>query len=186
MDRRTVLKLGAAGMAGTLVRSEGVLAAVPFVAPTGCLGLYTECEEGRAFARELQARGGLAVRAVGDLARLWYLDLGASQSAVSLAGLTDRGTLFCLEELARDAGMCVRYRVDHLATTTGGIRHDPVGPSGVLAAVRRLSARRGFGAEMAAVASSFEPSEPPPVAALKRSGPFSPAGGTALVSWFIA
>ncbi|MGE3341812.1 MAG: hypothetical protein AB7L71_00135 [Vicinamibacterales bacterium] len=186
MDRRTVLKLGAGGIAGTLVRSEGVFAAVPFAAPTGCVGLYTECEEGRAFARELQARGGLAVRAAGDLARLWYLDLRAPEGAVSVAGLTDRGTLFCLEELARAAGMCVRYRVDHLGARAGGIQHDPVGPSVVLAAVRRLPARRGFGAEMAAVASRFEPSEPPPVAALKRSGPFSPAGGTALVSWFIA
>ena len=74
---------------------------------------FAEC---RAFAAELNSAGVFTSAIRGDVAKLWYDDLRArlSESRVPIAGLTDRVTLFCLEELARDVGMRVIFRADHI------------------------------------------------------------------------
>jgi len=145
-------------------------------------------QEGAAFAEELQRRH-VATFSVGyDIAKLWYGDLegGLSQHYGLIAGLTDRVTLFCLEELARSAGLRVRYRVDHVIDEHGNAEHSAVGPASVVEATRKLTPKSEFGREMAALASQFELREPKNTSALKHTGPFSPENKVALVSWVIA
>lgn len=51
----------------------------------------------------------------GDVTDLWYNDLYGlwRRGPTAIAGLTASRTLFCLERLAWDAGLSVRFRVDH-------------------------------------------------------------------------
>ena len=72
---------------------------------------FDEC---LAFAGEMNRRGVVTSGIRGDVAKLWYEDLRARlrQGPAPIAGLTDRLALFCLEELARDVGMKVFFRVD--------------------------------------------------------------------------
>ncbi len=191
VDRRSVLKFGAAGMAGALVGVPGPLLGAPQSDSTGLLRsavFSNRFSEAVAFADELNRRNVATFSVGGDIASLWYRDLegGLNQSSGPIAGLTDRATLFCLEELARSARMKVLYRVDHLIDRHGSVEHSAVGPASVLEAARRLAPKSGFGREMAVLASQFEFSEPRHTAALKRTGPFSPANKIALVSWVIA
>jgi hypothetical protein len=124
---------------------------------------FGEC---RAFAAELNGAGVITSAIRGDVAALWYHDLRAHlrENRLPVAGLTDRTSLFCLEELARDVGMRVIFRVDHVIDQDG----------------------HGFGRTMARLFSQFDTSEPFDTAAQKRTGPFSPKNKTALVSWVIA
>ncbi|MBI4265816.1 MAG: hypothetical protein HY657_15685 [Acidobacteria bacterium] len=191
VDRRSILKLGAAGVAGALV---GMPLPVLGAARAGVSGtLFRAVFDGRfeeavAFAGELRRRGVVTASAGPDLATLWYGDLQARlrRERAPIAGLTDRATLFCLEELARSVGMRVAFRIDHLIDDRGRVEHDPVGPAAILAAARTLPAESGFGREIAVLASRFDWRQRRDAAALKRTGPFSPENKTALVSWAIA
>lgn len=186
VDRRSVLKLGVASVAGALVGASG---SVRDAAPTDrpCLlraAVFAErCKEGLAFAEELRRKPVPTLHAGYDIAQLWFGE-GLSHSA-PIAGLTDRVTLFCLEELARSSGMRVLYRVDHLIDEQGNAKHHAVGPASVVEKARKLPALK-FGCEMAALASQFEFSTDPDAAAVKRTGPFAPHNKIALVSWVIA
>jgi hypothetical protein len=187
VDRRSVLKVGAASVANAFVG-----AAIPVLGAAhtdwhGFLGVAVfsqQHQEGLAFAEELQARRVATFGAGYDIAQLWYRD-GLSDGT-PIAGFTDRATLFCLEELARSAGMRVIYRVDHLIDELGNAEHSAVGPGPVVEAVRKLAPGPGFGREMAVLASRFEFGEPRNTEGLKRTGPFSPGNKVALVSWMIA
>src|SRR5579863_2840776 len=100
MERRRVLKLGAASVAGALVnlpiRALGAM-------PTDSHGsLYRAIfderfEESLAFAGEMDKRGVITSGIRGDVAKLWYEDLRARlrQSPAPIAALTDRAALFC-------------------------------------------------------------------------------------------
>jgi len=190
VDRRSVLKLGAAGLAGTFLPIPSPAPGAWAVAPRLLKrAVYDErFEESVAFAEELRRRGVATASAGSDLARLWYgnLHVQPGQPLARIAGLTDRATLFCLEELSRSAGMRVLYRVDHLIDDRGHVEHDAVGPAAVLAAARKLMSDSGFGREMAVLASHFDSIGRQELAAVKRTGPFSPRGKVALVSWVIA
>jgi hypothetical protein len=73
--------------------------------------------ESRSFGDEAR-RLGAPVHAIrGDVTSLWYDDLYVRwrNGAAAIAGLTAHGALFCLERLARDAGMRVVFRADHRA-----------------------------------------------------------------------
>ncbi len=119
VDRRSVLKAGAATVAAALLRmpvSGRNLSPIPsHVAFQRAIfdERFAEC---RAFAAELKGAGILTSAIRGDVAKLWYDDLRAylSENRVPIAGLTDRPALFCLEELARDVGMRVIFRADHI------------------------------------------------------------------------
>lgn len=191
IDRRSVLKVGAAGVAGALVGMHGtLLGANRAHSPSPLRGAVFSArfQEGMAFAEEMQ-RGHVATFSAGyDIAKLWYGDLegGLSQQGGPIAGLTDRVTLFCLEELARSARMRVLYRVDHVIDGHGNVEHSTVGPAWIVEAARELGPKPGFGREMAVLASQFDFSESPDTTALKRTGPFSPQNKVALVSWVIA
>lgn len=191
VDRRAVLKLGTASLAGALVD-------VPFAAwgvtsaafPSAfCRAVFDErFEEGRAFGGELRRRGVVTSGIRGDVATLWYDDLQGrlTEYRAPIAGLTDRVALFCLEELARDVGMRVRFRVDHLIDVLGHVRHDAAGPAAMVDATRQLASGSGFGRAMAVLASQFDAGTTRDLTAHKRTGPFSPEDKTALVSWVIA
>src|SRR5665213_3018004 len=115
VDRRSVLKLGAASAMGALVGMPSpALLAVQAGSPSLIHGAVFSARFGPAmdFAEELRSRRVLTFGAANDIAKLWYRDLpgGLSQHRGPIAGLTDRVTLFCLEELARSAGLRVWYR----------------------------------------------------------------------------
>ncbi len=146
---------------------------------------FAEC---RAFAAELSRAGVLTSGIQGDVARLWYGELRADlrEDRWQVAGLTDRAALFCLEELARDVGMRVIFRVDHLVAENGHAQHTAVGPASLVAITRNLPPELGFGRSMAGLFRQFDPEEPRDTAAQKRTGPFSPRNRTALAFWIMA
>jgi hypothetical protein len=117
VNRRSVLKAGAATVAGALVRMPASgryqLAMLSHVAFRRAVfdERFAEC---RAFAAELKGAAILTSAIRADVARLWYEDLRVHlrEKRVSIAGLTDRPALFCLEELARYVGMRVIFRAD--------------------------------------------------------------------------
>ena len=145
-------------------------------------------EDSLAFAGELNRLGVVASGIRGDVAELWYEDLRSHlrEGPAPIVGLTDRTALFCLEELVRDVGLKVFFRVDHLIDRNGHVLHRGVGPASLVEAVRSLAPRPGFGQIMARLASHVDLDETGDTAAVKRTGPHSPAGRTALVSWVIA
>jgi hypothetical protein len=190
MERRSVLKLGAASVAGALISDRiNAFGAMP-AGSRGVIGraVFDErFEECLAFAGEMK-RMGIAISAVrGDVSGLWYEDLQAClrEDRAPIAGLTDRITLFCLEELVRDVGMKVFFRVDHLIDASGLVQHEAMGPPSVVAATRMLAAESGFGQAMAVLACRCEMNGPREIAAQKRTGPFSPENKSVLVSWLI-
>jgi hypothetical protein len=167
INRRSVMKIGAASIAATVVNSPA-LAHRRFQRAVFD-ERFAEC---RAFAAELDSAGVRTSAIRGDVAKLWYHDLRVHlrENRLPVAGLTDRAAMFCLEELARDVNMRVIFRADHLVDDAGDVR----------------GRQPGFGRTMARLFSRFDSSEPRDASAQKRTGPFSPEGKTALVSWIIA
>jgi len=162
IDRRSVMKIGATTAAGALVHMSA-FGKGPLRSGYERAVFDERFEPCRVFGAEF-ARAGVPTSAIrGDVAELWYGDLRAalSKRRAPIAGLTNRTALFCLEELARDVGMRVVLRVDHMIEPDA--RH----------AVAQLLSR-------------FDSREPRDVSAQKRTGPFSPENRTALVSWVIA
>lgn len=188
IDRRSVVKLGAGSLAAALVYGPGrVFAAMPARSEAQVWrAVFDErFDEGLAFAEAMASRGVVTLPLRQDVAKIWYEDLRTSlrQCRAPIVGLTDRATLFCLEELARDVGMRVSFRVDHLVRANGLVKHEATGPAVVIEATRNLEGRPGFGRAMAELACGCQVSGPWELAAQKRTGPFSPDATTALVSW---
>jgi hypothetical protein len=195
VNRRRAMKIGAATVAGVLVNLPAL---DRDVAPARTHHAFQRAvfderfAECRAFAAELKSAGVLTSAILGDVAELWYRDLRAqlSKNQTPFAGLTDRPALFCLEELARDVGMRVIARVDHVidpdGEQNGHAQHTAVGPVSLVAASRQLLTELGFGRTMARLFRRFDLSEPHDTAAQKRTGPFALENKTALVSWIIA
>ena len=191
VNRRSVLKIGAATVAGVLVKvpvSGGDLsqrrAHIAFHRAVFD-ERFTEC---RGFADELHYAGVVTSPIGGDVAELWYGDLRAylRENCLPVAGLTDRAALFCLEELGRDVGMRVIFRADHMMDQNGHTEHTAVGSASLVAAARSLPQEAGFGRTVAVLLGQFDANEPCDTSAQKLTGPFSPQNKTALVSWLIA
>ncbi len=103
---------------------------------------YSACAR---FAEEIQRRA-LATHAIrADVTQIWYDDLYHrwKRGPAAIAGLTAPGAIFCLEMLARDAGMRVALRVDH-RRVGARVEHEFAGPveSLTLAAELETSAER--------------------------------------------
>jgi hypothetical protein len=191
ISRRSVLRFAAAGVAGTLTSISAWSAASTRLGSARglCRAVFDErYGECLVFARELERRGAATSAIRNDVAALWYQDVRPRlrQTKLPLAGLTDRAALFCLEELARDVGMKVLYRIDRTVEQGGRVRHELTGPAGMVDAARNLCTEKSFGRAMALLASDMEARGPWNIASLKRTGPSSPQNGTALVSWVIA
>ncbi len=191
VNRRNVLKLGVATVAGGLVkmpvsdRSLSLKRAHPAFHRAVFDERFAEC---RGFAAELRGAGVFTSAIRGEVGKLWYDDLRVHlrENRLPVAGLTDRAALFCLEELARDVGMRVIFRADHMLDQNGHTQHTAVGLASLVAVARNMPPEAGFGRTIAALFSQFDISEPRDLAAQKRTGPFSPENKTALVSWLIA
>lgn len=107
--------------------------------------------EARSFARAVRARR-IATQAIsGDVTSLWYNDLYFRwrDGSVVMAGLTGRSALFCLEQLAWDAGHRVLLRVDHMQTADGTVEHAFHGTEEFVSSARRLAQWEDWGARMA-------------------------------------
>ena len=192
VNRRNVLKISAATVAGVFVKMP---VSGRNLSPTRAHiafhravfdERFAECRD---FADELENAGVSASAIRGDVANLWYQDLREHlrENRLPVAGLTDRPALFCLEELARDVGMRVVFRADHIIDQNGHVQHTTVGTASLVAVARNLPRQSdGFGRAIAVLLSQFDINEPRDTAAQKRTGPFSPGNKTALVSWLIA
>ena len=189
VNRRSVLKIGAATVAGALVKMP---VSGRNLAPgrSAYIALhravfderFAECRD---FAAELRGAGVSTSAIRGDVAELWYDDLRVhlSENRLPVAGLTDRAALFCLEELARDVGMRVIFRADHIIDQDGDTQH----------AVGRhrspqlpLPPDLDSGAPWLCCSANSISVNRRDTSAQKRTGPFSPENKTALVSWVIA
>jgi hypothetical protein len=190
VNRRTLLKLGTAGMAAAVVQApaQAFVSSLLGGSPGLTRAVFDErFAEARAFASVFEARGRPTTGIRGDVAALWYHDLKARllEQRLPLVGLTDRTALFCLEELARDVGMKVQGRIDHTIDRSGALTHEATGPAAWAAAGRRLGPDRGFGRVMASLLA--DPAlHGESFAAQKLSGPFQATDKKQLVSWWIA
>ncbi len=196
VNRRGALKIGAATVAGALINlpafGRDVSPGRAHIAFQRAIfdERFAEC---RGFAAELHGAGVFTSGIRGDVAGLWYDDLRVhlSENRLPVAGLTDRAALFCLEELARDVGMRVIFRADHVIDQDGHAQHTAVGPASLVDVARDLPPEAGFGRAIARLFSQFDSSGltisgAGDTSAQKRTGPFSPDNKTALVSWLIA
>lgn len=96
----------------------------------------------RAFGERMAARGITTAATTGDITGLWFDTLYPQwqKGAAAIAGLTARGPLFCLEQLARDHGMRVVFRAQHSSSSAGAVQHELEGADVVVDAVRRVAA----------------------------------------------
>ena len=191
VNRRSVLKIGAATTAAALVKmpvSGWSLSTdrAPVAFQRAVFDeRFADCRE---FAAELRNAGIFTSAIGGDVAELWYGNLRAHlrESRLPFAGLTDRAALFCLEELARDVDMRVIFRADHIIDQDAHTEHSAAGPATLVVATLNLPPEAGFGRSLARLFSQFDIGEPHDTTAQKRTGPFAPQNKTALVSWLIA
>ena len=194
VNRRSVLKIGAATVAGALVKmpvsGRNLSPDRAHIAFHRAVfdERFAEC---RGFAAELRSAGVCTSAIRGDVAELWYDDLRVHlrENRLRIAGLTDRAALFCLEELAREVGMRVIFRGDHIIDQNGdqnGHTHHTAAGQPSLVTVTHSLPEAGFGRAIAVLFGQFDISEPCHTSAQKRTGPFSPENKTALVSWLIA
>lgn len=115
--------MAAGSMPSKRVEYHGVIFDQRFVASLG-------------FARAVGASAGDAYGlSDGDITELWFNDLDPRwrKTPDVIAGLTTQSSLFCLEHLARDYGMEVSYRGEHIVEPGHRIRHDLTGPAYLLA-----------------------------------------------------
>lgn len=191
VNRRIVLKLGAVGAAGALLNTPSQAFKVARISPHRSLRraiFDSRFQDSATFAQDLSNRGVVVSGIHGDVAKLWYDDLQIQlrKAATPIAGLTDRVAAFCLEELVRDVGLKMFFRVDHVIDRNGNVRHRGVGPASLLNAVHNLAPRLGFGESIARLVEHVDFDEAGDIAAQKRTGPYPPEGLTALVSWIVA
>ena len=92
--------------------------------------------EGRRFA-EVIGEHGVPTRALdgGDITRFWYdeLDPLLKREAMAVAGFTQFGPMFAVEQLALERGMQLALRVEHRTSADGTLRHAFSGPRETLA-----------------------------------------------------
>ena len=100
--------------------------------------------EGRRVAEAVGAFG-VAVRALddGDVTGFWYgeLDLLWRERPAAIAGTTQFGPMFALEQLGNERGMRVVLRIEHRLREEGGLAHVMTG------APETLAFAEGFGRE---------------------------------------
>lgn len=127
----------------------------------------------------------------GDVTRLWFeeLDPRWRKGPATIAGLTAQGALFCLEHLARDYGLAVIYRGEHIVTGPHHITHGLAGPAHWLANAQSARMRDAWPGEVARLITRYQPSRSDAAASRSlEAGLSRPAepGVEMLVSWVIA
>jgi hypothetical protein len=141
------------GIAVTVLPLDATATATARAAPSADAGwgepvaLYkaiydTRFAASRAFGERMAARGvDTAATTTGDITGLWFDTLYPQwqKGAAAIAGLTARGPLFCLEQLAGDHGMRVVFRAQHSSSSAGAVRHEIEGAGIVVDAARRVA-----------------------------------------------
>ncbi|MDE3168546.1 MAG: hypothetical protein KGL75_00260 [Acidobacteriota bacterium] len=211
-NRREFLHLGVAALSLPIAARAGVsreLFAAVDKPEAGALPVYKVIFDERyaacrAFADELERRG-LAICGIrGDITGVWFNDLYDrwKQEPAAIAGMTAAGPIFCLEMLARDAGMRVTMRVDHrpkfatVATLAEGVKraresrmeHEFSGPDELLTRAREMErSDRQWPGHMAELVAQF-PAERGRATKAWFSSQADSTGESAeqLVTWVIA
>jgi len=143
-----------------------------------------------AFADEMKRRA-LPTQAIrGDITDVWFSDLYYrwKQGPAAIAGMTAPGAIFCLDMLARDAGMRVALRIDHRRLADGRIEHEFAGPEEVFTrASDSESGAKDWPERMAEIVAQF-PAERGRAATRRFSEAdvASSNGPDHLVTWVIA
>lgn len=148
----------------------------------------------RRFGDEIKRRA-LPVKAIrGDITEIWYSDLyyrwkeaRGAENAGAIAGMTAPGAIFCLETLARDAGMRVALRVDHRRMSAAD-EHEFAGPENVWKQAAGLKTIAGNWPErMAEIVARF-PADPSGAVNARILGHVANGAGgpERLVTWVIA
>ncbi len=191
INRRTTLKLGAAGTLVGLVNLPAQSLAFSntknSVLPVQAI-FDSSYPESLAFANTAQIAESSPKDIQSDLSKLWYGQLRDQllTNPSPLIGLTSRRDLFCLEELARDVGMKVSLRVDHLIDQDGKVEHRVNGSPLTVSYLDKLGNKSGFGNKMAELSPLFLNDLSAEVSAQKLTGPYAPSNKTALVTWVIS
>lgn len=194
INRRTTLKLGAAGALSGLVNlpAQASAFATNKNPEHPVRAIYDSAySESMAFANSIQLSSisdTLLKDIQGDLSELWYGQLRNQllTDRSPIIGLTSRLDLFCLEELARDVGMKVNLRVDHLIDPNGKVEHQLNGSTMTNSSLGKLGHESGFGSKMAELAELFLTDQSADISAQKLTGPNAPSNKTALVTWVIS
>ena len=189
LDRRTTLKLGASSILASLVNLPGQSLANSSSKSANTHLLHShvlfdsQYLESQSFAAAVKAKGTPITDINGNLSNLWYQQLRHQllSDRKPLLGMTSRLDLFCLEELARDVGMKVHLRFDHLIHQNGRVEHQMNGSSFV-----ELGSKAGFGKKMAELADLSLSHQTAEITVQKLTGPFTPSDKTALVTWVIS
>jgi hypothetical protein len=143
-----------------------------------------------AFAAEAR-RLSIPVHAIrGDITNVWFDDLYYrwKQGPAAIAGLTAPGPIFCLEMLARDAGLRVAFRADHRRLAGGHVEHQISAPENVLAQATDLAGNTERWPEQMAELMAQFPTQRGPAAKTSITSPAERHGNNPdhLVTWIIA
>jgi len=144
----------------------------------------------RAFADQAQ-RLGLPTHGIrGDVTNLWFHDLDArwKKAPAAIAGLTQKGALFCLDLLARDQRMRLVFLGEHVCQPEGHVEHVLSGSPDVLREAAQLKeSGPEWTSRVASLMSRF-PGNRRETASPAIVAPLASAGDDPehLVSWVIA
>jgi hypothetical protein len=136
-------------------------------------------------------RRALPTQAIrGDITEVWFSDLYYrwKQAPAAIAGMTAPGAIFCLEMLARDAGMRMALRIDHRRPAGDRIEHEFAGPEELFTrAADSESGAKGWPERMAEIVAQF-PAERDRAATLRFSEADVASSNSPdhLVTWVIA
>jgi hypothetical protein len=195
-NRREFLHLGVAALSLPIAARAGLSNGLIAADERGeSEPLYKVCFDERypacaAFADEMKRRSIPTQTIRGDITELWFSDLYYQwkQGPAAVAGLTAPGPIFCLEMLARDAGMRVALRVDHRQSAGDRIEHEFAGPEELLTRAADLeSGAERWPERMAELVAQF-PAERDRTATKRFSAPAVATGKDPdhLVTWVIA
>ena len=149
--------------------------------------------DSREFGNRMTARGASLLNvANGEITDLWLREIRPrwQRGPAALAGLTDRVTLFCLEQLAWSHGLRVSYHAEHVVRASGVASHEVL-RCGIRVRVDAHSLEQAgsrWSRRVADVVANHRPRlrnlpAGPTCAGLE---PEMPEGATLLTSWIIA
>jgi hypothetical protein len=194
-SRREFLQMGVAALALPISGHAGMSLAGSAWSREPVMPLYKVVFDERfaacrTFAGEVR-RLGLPIHGIrGDVTDLWFNDLYArwKQGPAAIAGLTQKGALFCLDLLARDQRMRLMFLGEHLRRSNDQIEHALAGPPDVLRQAEGLEASGPHWTGRVADLMSRFPSKPPQAGTPAIVTPLASIADDPehLVSWVIA
>ena len=185
LTRRALLRNGALAAAGALALPRLIVADQPRPPP------YRAVVD-RRFAPAMDFADVMAVHTTvrwmaGDLTAFWLEELEHRwrQSPAVLVGMTDEGTLHCLQILAHSFRMDVLMRCEHHPLARGQVEHRFSGPVPDRALERSLSQER-WPRSVARLAHSCATGGEQCTARIRGAGGALEGGKLLLTSWVIA